>query len=282
MPTLETICDAPSELHETLVAELAEIGFESFRSDGSSLRSYRQHADEESKLEIDARVRELLGRYRVDCQPHHAIHPDRNWNADWEASVRAVSVGRFVIAPDWDLPSEDSPGIVIRINPKMSFGTGHHESTRLALRLLERMLAPDDMVLDAGTGTGVLAIASIKLGASHAVAIDIDEAVRENFIENARANQVTENVTFLSGPVGAAKGRRFDLIAANINRTVLIDSLVVFNEILSARGSLILSGVLGTDRDLMTSAASDAGFVAVEELDEGDWWACGLKKSGNG
>lgn len=282
MPTLETILDVPSELHETLVAEMAELGFDSFRSDGNSLKAYRRQASGLSKVEIDARVREVLAKYRVELQPHYTIHADRNWNAEWEASVRAVSAGRFVIAPDWDLPPEDSLATTIRINPKMSFGTGHHESTRLALLLLEKLVAPEDRVLDAGTGTGVLAIASIKLGAAHAVAIDIDEAVRENFNENARANQVTDSVTFLSGPVGVAKGSQFDLIAANINRAVLLDSLAVFSEMLVAGGTVILSGLLRTDKDLMMSAASDAGFVAVEDICEGDWWACGLKKGGNG
>ncbi|MBT8401845.1 MAG: 50S ribosomal protein L11 methyltransferase [Rhodothermia bacterium] len=282
MPTLETIVDAPSELHEALVAEFSEIGFDSFRSEGTALRSYRQHAGDDSKVEIDARVRDVLQRYRVAGRPHHTVHPDRNWNADWEASVRAVSVGRFVIAPDWDLPAEESAGITIRINPKMSFGTGHHESTRLALRLLDHLLAPNDRVLDAGTGTGVLAIAAIKLGAAHAVAIDVDEAVKANFNENSRTNQVAESVTFLSGPVGIAKGREFDLIVANINRAVLLDSLDRFNEILPVGGTLILSGLLRTDQSMMISAASGAGFDPVEQLGEGEWWACGFRKRGNG
>lgn len=282
MPTLETILEAPPDLHEALVAELAELGFHTFQSDGNALKSYCPHANDDSKLEVDARVREVLTRYHVDGQPHHTIHSDRNWNAVWEASVKAVTVGRFVIAPDWELPPKDSPGVIIRINPKMSFGTGHHESTRLALLLMDKLVAPEDRVLDAGTGTGVLAIASIKLGAARAVAVDIDGSVRQNFSENARANQVAERVTFLAGPVDVAKGKQFDVVVANINRSVLLDSLMLFNEMLTVGGYLILSGLLRTDKEVMMSAASGAHFMAVEEVDEGEWWACGFKKRGNG
>ncbi len=282
MPTLEIILGVPAELHDPLVAELADIGFESFCSDGNALRSYRRHTDDDSQRELDVRIREVLEHYRVTCQPEYAIHADRNWNARWEASVRAISVGRFVIAPDWDLPPKDAAGVTIRISPKMSFGTGHHESTRLALRLLEKVLRLNDIVLDAGTGTGILAIAAAKLGAAKVVAIDVDDAVRENFSENARANQVAESVTFISGSVRAAVGQKFDLIVANINRAVLLDSLYLFYEMLSRRGSLILSGLLRTDRHVMMKAASGAGFAKSEELEEGDWWSCVLRRRGDG
>ena len=282
MPTREISVEAPSDLHEILLAELAALGFEAFTSDGNRLRAYRQvtlgtpaetTADSERTL-----VADLLARYGIAGPPACFVHEDRNWNAEWEASIRPVRVGGFLIAPEWDLSDPAFEATLIRINPKMSFGTGHHESTRLALRLLEECVRPGDVILDAGTGTGILAIAAVKLGASRAVAFDTDASVEENFRENARLNGVADRVAFVTGTLEQVPPEAVDVLVANINRNALIEYLEQFERRLSPGGVLILSGLLVSDRSTMIDTVLSRHLKLGKELVESEWWSCSARK----
>ncbi|MEM6335976.1 MAG: 50S ribosomal protein L11 methyltransferase, partial [Bacteroidota bacterium] len=166
---------------------------------------------------------------------------DQNWNAAWEASIVPVEAGPFLIKPTWtERPKGTAHLGVIEIDPKMSFGTGHHETTRLVLGFLPQWLRTGDRVLDAGTGTGVLGIGALKLGAAHVIGFDIDPWAQENVLENLDLNEARSQFEFREGAIDAVPEDGFDLILANINRNVLIDLVPVFAHKLAASGRLIL------------------------------------------
>jgi ribosomal protein L11 methyltransferase len=155
----------------------------------------------------------------------------------------------------------------------MSFGTGYHESTRLILGLVEQYIRPGMTVLDIGTGTGVLAIAAIRLGARHAVACDIDEWSYDNAIENAALNGVAEKMTILEGDIAVTPDQPYDLVIANIQRNVLIPLLPAMRSRLAPGGTLLLAGLLNIDRDAMTDALREHGFTVLHESAENEWIA---------
>jgi ribosomal protein L11 methyltransferase len=183
-----------------------------------------------------------------------------------------------VITPSWH-PYEAAPGEqVLTIDPKMSFGTGYHESTRLILRLLEQNIRRGDSVLDMGTGTGVLAIAAVKLGAAQATGVDVDEWSYDNACENARLNHVEDRITILHGDISATPAGPFTLILANIQRTVLLDMLPVLVRRLRAGGRLLLAGLLREDREIMMEHLRSEGMTLSGELSENEWIAIAARR----
>ncbi len=280
MVTLEVRIPAPSELHDVLVAELDALGFDAFTASRSDLCAYTRQADTEN--EIKASLAQLMGRYGIVGVPEVTAIPDRNWNREWEARVSPVRAGTFLVAPSWaDVPRADST-IVLRIDPKMSFGTGHHESTRLALRLLEDFVRLGDRVLDAGTGTGILAIAAIKLGAAKATAFDIDRWTADNCPENIRRNGVEQLVAFVHGDISAVSESDFDVVVANINRSVLLDLIPGLVSRARPGGLVVLSGLLRTDADAISARALSIGLSLVRTDTEGEWWGSCWKRNSEG
>ncbi len=268
---------ADPRLFEELVGIMAQMGFSGFWEEGSSLRCYIR-----SDRWIPADLTDLQGLADGIAEAHAAGRPlitlttipARDWNAEWEASLRPLRVtDRIVITPSRHAYVPRAGDIVIRIDPKMSFGTGHHETTRLILRLLERRLGKGMRVLDVGTGSGVLAIASIKLGAAGAVALDIDEWACENAVENASLNGVRDKITVIRGEMSAIGPNQFDLIAANIQRNVIESLLSQMSLRLAPHGSLLLSGLLLSDEMPMHAALSAARFTIDASMREHEWLA---------
>ena len=169
---------------DDFIGILAVHGFEGFWEDDATLRAYIPAArwDEARAASVQAALRRSASlRSLAPPVIHAAPVENRNWNEAWEATIRPVRVtGRIVIAPTWH-PHTPLPGdIVLTIDPKMSFGTGYHATTRLMLRLIERYVRGGESVLDVGSGTGVLAIAALRLGAFRAIGVDTDEWAFEN------------------------------------------------------------------------------------------------------
>lgn len=144
---------------------------------------------------------------------------EQNWNAQWERRAGIVeATDRIIIKPSWKKLGVRHKGkIVLRIDPKMSFGTGHHETTRLCLVLLQEYVKPGAHVLDFGSGTGIQAIAAVKLGARSALPIDSDEWAFENARENVKKNRVTRSVKVIKGDLQRVRTRKVDLVVANID-----------------------------------------------------------------
>lgn len=198
----------------------------------------------------------------------------QNWNAEFEQSLQPVVVSRrVVIAPSWaaDAPAAE---ITLRIDPKMSFGTGYHPTTRMVCRFVEEYVRPGSRWIDAGAGTGVLAILAAKLGASAVFAFDNDDWSVDNCVENIALNGVKTTVRCERADVFTVPLPPSDGIAANLYRNLLIPVFPRFYEALhESCGTLLVSGVLVYDRDEICASAEAAGFRTVVVETEGEWIA---------
>ena len=205
---------------------------------------------------------------------------DRNWNAAWEEAVDPVRVGPFLLCGrSAEVTPTHADAIPLRIDPKMSFGTGHHATTRLALRLLVDAVAEGDRVLDVGTGTGVLAIAACRLGARSAFAVDTNPKAVANARENVVVNEVDNCVTVREGSVGVVPDDRVDVIVANITRDTLLDLLPGLRSRLTDDGVLVLSGLLTSDRPQMLDALGGHTLTVDDEVSENGWWGVRARPS---
>ncbi len=196
-----------------------------------------------------------------------------DWTEAWKQHHPPQRVGRFLIAPTWTQPEPGADEVLIRIDPGLAFGTGAHPSTRLALLLLERHLRPGARVLDVGTGSGILAIAALKLGAASALATDIDAMAVRIAAENARLNGVDAALRVEMGSVPTAG--TFDLILANILAETLAELLLGegLADRLAPDGVLILAGIIASRRHRVDRALAACNLIAVDAHREGDWWA---------
>lgn len=211
---------------------------------------------------------------------------DQDWNRNWKAFFKPIYVtSRIVIRPPWQDHLKRDGDIVITINPQMAFGTGHHESTKLMIMLMEKWIKDGMHVLDIGTGSGILSILSEKLGADSILAIDNDPVALKNAFENARLNATTNKVKFFLAQPENLHPSEYDLVLANINRNVLIRYAELFPEFIKEKGFLILSGILRTDEKTILDAYTKSGFNLVERKALKDWIALvlelGYKKDAN-
>lgn len=223
-----------------------------------------------SKLKKD----KLIDSFRIEKE----IIEDKNWNELWEKSREVIRVSdRIIIKPTFKEYSAKQDEIVLTIDPKMSFGTGEHQTTKLVLRLLEKYVQTGMKVLDAGSGTGILAIASVKLGAANAVAVDFDEVCLENCKENCELNGVSNSVEVITGEIDNVDEKDFDLILANIQKNVLIEIADKIRSKLKSGGTVILSGLLEIDKEAIEKKYHSLGFKTnqIEQMDE--WIAIIMK-----
>jgi len=196
----------------------------------------------------------------------------KNWNEEWEKSIQPIKVtDRIVIKPSFREYIPQNNEIVITIDPKMSFGTGYHQSTRIMIRLIERNIKPDIKVLDVGTGTGILAIVCAKLGASKIVTCDNDEFVQDNVLENFEKNNCKDKCSFVYGTIDEITENDFDLILANIQKNVLIEIAEKIKAKSKPDGIIILSGLLLEDEKEICEKYSSLKFKLIETAIEDEW-----------
>lgn len=212
---------------------------------------------------------------------------NKNWNEEWEKSIEPVYIkDRIVITPSWKKQTvKNNIPVVIEIDPKMSFGTGHNETTQLVLELMSEYLgASDGYMLDFGSGTGVLAIAAIKLGVKKAVAIDIEEEAEENSKEYFEANGVSSAVTFYRCDISQIKETGFDVICANIIRSVIVEKIKYIYDKLNTGGKLFISGVLVEEEDAITGALLENNFTIKKIIKKAEWLGiyAGKEQQGSG
>jgi ribosomal protein L11 methyltransferase len=208
---------------------------------------------------------------------------EKDWNAAWEAEIEPVKISdELVIAPSWKL--EDAKKLhakyQIIIDPKMSFGTGHHETTRLCLKAIESIDCSEKSVLDIGTGTGALAMYTLLRGAKHAVGIDTDHWSHENVIENRERNSfLEEQFDVRLGDITSTikPDEHFDIILANIHRNILLPIIPEIKRHHKAKGSLILSGILEYDAEEVLAAYQKVGYKLIEQMQENEWIALSLQ-----
>ncbi|MDX1548701.1 MAG: 50S ribosomal protein L11 methyltransferase [Rhodothermales bacterium] len=270
--TVELKVYVEGPLQEFLIAELGDLDFDVFEQDDGFVRAFipspRWDGVKREQIEL------WLRSHGLAVPVEECVHPPQNWNRRWEETIQPLRVGPFLVKPTWaDLPAGHEGAILLEIDPKMSFGTGYHESTRLALQFLPALVRGGERVLDAGTGTGILAIAALKLGAQTAVAFDVDPWAQQNAVENFYLNGVSERATFVAGAIEAVAEDGFDLLLANINRNVLLGVMPHLALKAAPGARIVLAGLLTTDRERMLEAAATHGLAPVREGDEGAWWA---------
>lgn len=211
--------------------------------------------------------------------PHLSVEavdlPDEDWAARSQASLTAVHAGRFIIAPPWDLPAEGVDKTVIVIEPSMGFGTGHHATTRMCLRLLSEIDVADATVLDLGTGSGVLAMAAALMGARSVVGIDIDQDAIDSAETSARMNTLPDTITFQVLDFRIDPPRPADLVLANLTGGMLTSSAAAIAALVRPGGQLIISGFDHTEVDRVLVAFEP--FLERQRLSEDNWLALHLQ-----
>ena len=197
--------------------------------------------------------------------------PDDDWAARSQASLKAVHAGRFIIAPPWDLPPEDVAATVIVIEPSMGFGTGHHATTRMCLRLLSKLDVADATVLDLGTGSGVLSMAAALMGARSVVGIDLDQDAIDSAETSARMNTLPDTIAFQVLDFRNDPPKPADLVLANLTGGMLTSSAAAIAALVRPHGQLIVSGFDHTE--LAGVLQAFAGFSERDRLTEDNWIA---------
>lgn len=279
----EVRCTVPPDRQDDLVARLAPLGFAGFLQEDDLLIGYIERRRWTPKLRRQVRtlLQDSLKKRGIthDKLISSTLH-DRNWNAAWERSAGIVeATDRIIIKPSWKkLRKRDRGKIIVQIDPKMSFGTGHHETTRLCLEMLQRYLNAGDRLLDIGTGTGILAIAGVKLGAHSAVGIDHDSWSVQNARENVRRNRVQGRVTIRRGDLSSLPSRAFDILIANIDFPTFRASLKKIARRVKPGRLLIVSGILVSDLEHFIGLVTSPRLIPIEIAVEGEWAAIVLHR----
>lgn len=207
--------------------------------------------------------------------------PDQDWNESWKENFKTFHVTEnLVISPDWEKYQPQSNEKVIIISPKMAFGTGHHETTQLVLIMMEKYVKSKMSLLDVGSGSGILAIYAVQLNAEPILAFDNDPVAIENLIENIILNKVSDRINYFTGELKDSNRKKYDIILANINRNVLLESASQFSDHINPAGKLILSGLLIGDEDIIISAYQREKWNVIEKIQRGEWLALVLEWRG--
>lgn len=262
---------------DILIAELAEIGFESFVETEEGVQAYAPEsigAFRKKLMKMD-----VLSDPRVEIEMEEKHIPYQNWNAQWEADFEPVLVDDrlAIIAPFHDQSAFEGKRKII-IQPQMSFGTGHHQTTYLMSQYMLDMQQMPERVLDMGTGTGVLAILAEQLGATHILAVDIEPWSVVNTVENAERNDC-KFIIGLEGDSDVLPNEKFGLILANINKNILKAHLPTYAERAESGAILLLSGFFLSDADELIAAAAEVGFEIVETKEKETWASLKFKKN---
>jgi len=203
---------------------------------------------------------------------------NKNWNEEWEKKIQVIKVtDKIIIKPSFRNYMAAKDEIVITIDPKMSFGTGEHETTKLMLQFVEKYVYGNSKICDVGSGTAVLSIASYLLGAQKVIAIDNDELCLDNGLENTKINNAEGHVDVLNCELKDLNENNFDIILANINKHILIDIAKEMKTRIKSEGILILSGLLNTDQIEIINHYSKFGFELIDKRSMNEWISIVLK-----
>jgi ribosomal protein L11 methyltransferase len=259
---------------DILIAELSEIGFESFVETEEGLEAYIQ-----SKEFNEENIKSIKILQHDDFTISYSLKSiaEQNWNAEWEKNFNPINVDNrcYIRAPFHN--KLDNIEYDIIIDPKMSFGTGHHETTYLMLKRLLNIEVEGKKVLDMGCGTGVLAILAKMRNSLFVKAIDIDEWAYNNSLENIRNNNC-DDIKVERGGAEVIGSEKFDIIIANINRNILLKDMNLYINAMSVNGELLLSGFFSSDQDILLDAADKMGLKLLYKEVKNEWMMLHLTK----
>lgn len=285
--SLEVELDAPGAPRHLLARELVELGAGGVLEGEGALRAHLPEPEDPEAVLLEVRRRLEEAAPGAVASVSWSWEPDRDWGEAWREGLEPRRVGRrIVVAPSWTDPAPRPEDLVLSLDPGMAFGTGEHGSTRGVLRLLEDAVAAGDRVLDLGTGSGILAVAAVRLGAERVLAVDVDADALEVARENVKRNVAADRVELLRVRADARRlallePMRFDVLAANILARVLVPLLEPLSRLAAPGGRLLLGGILEREAPEVRSAAADAGWrPSAEVVDEG-WWSARFERDGS-
>lgn len=258
--------------NEILMAELIEIGFDSFTEELEGILGYIQ---KELFKEGDLLQLPIFSNPNVKIEYSYEEMPNINWNEEWEKNFSPINIDdKVLIRAEFHESKPEMHEIIIQ--PKMSFGTGHHPTTHLMIQQMMNMDLKDKTVLDMGCGTSVLAIYAKQNGAGRTVAIDIDEWSVENSKENAERNGVQLDIS--QGTADNLGAEKFDVILANINRNILISDIPTYVSVLNDGGKLLLSGLCFFDVDDILQVCTEQNLQVEKQMQREEWVSILLSK----
>ena len=259
---------------EIFIARLNEIKYESFSTDESGLKAYIR-SDLFNKEKLTEIVDDISSFTKIDLSIN-AIKKE-NWNADWENNYSPVHINKdCVIRAHFHATFPNIEHEII-ITPKMSFGTGHHETTFLVMNQIFELNLEGKQVLDIGSGTGVLSILASKLGAKKIVGIDIDKWAYENAIENSKLNNIS-NIQFIEGTAESIGKKMYDVVLANINRNIILADIQKYTRAMRPKSDIILSGFLKQDVKIILNKIKQLKFNLVASKNKNKWQMLHLRR----
>ena len=261
---------------EILIAQLSQLGFDSFQEHENGISAY---VDSKISSEIDPKDIQILntGEFKISFEITSV--EKQNWNIKWESNFEPIYVDNICCVRAPFHPKSDYKYDLV-IEPKMSFGTGHHETTSMMISFILANEFTNSYVCDIGSGTGVLAILAEQRGANKIDAIDIDNWCYLNSLENIERNN-SKNINVYEGEVEKLKNLRYDSIFANINLNVLLNDISTYAKMLNKNGVLYLSGFYKKDINKIEQEAKNSSLKLIETKQKNDWVSLKLSKVSN-
>jgi ribosomal protein L11 methyltransferase len=260
---------------DVVASQLCDIGFESCMEEKGLLLAYIQ-ADALEEKALESCLADLMGDYSVSYSIQKV--PNENWNKKWEESFEPVLVDdKCLIRASFHEPNSAIPHEIV-IDPKMAFGTGHHDTTYLMVKAMFDYNFENQIVLDMGSGTGILAILAKRLGAGFTKAVDNNDWAYESTKENCVKNNQPE-IEVVLGDIGSVKNDKYTLILANINRNIVMEQMPDYAAMLPHGGILLTSGYFNYDAEVVFDSAKSNGFVLKQRIERNNWCMQAFEKT---
>lgn len=260
-----------ASFQDILISDLLDLEFDGFQQYEDHILAYIPASRYTESVRTS--IEQWIASHTFECHYRgERRYEPQNWNEEWEKTIQPMTIGTFFVRPTWTpVPTPDEQVLII-IDPKMAFGTGYHETTRSILRMLPRTISAGNTVLDVGTGTGILAIAAIKLGAQHVFGFDVDEWSYDNARENAEINGVLEQFEVKEGSFETIQqDKLYDVVLANVNRNMLLSTSAQITAHLKPGGILVLSGLLDVDEAVILQNLEYASLTLQYKEQENEW-----------
>ncbi len=254
---------------DLMIARLIGLGFDGFVEEEGSILAYYEIYQEIIEGGVD--FEEILRKENIPVVSLNIIE-DKNWNEAWESDYQSVVIGKELMVRAPFHPAAEDVKYDIIIEPRMAFGTAHHETTEQMLMLISEMDMSSKRVLDMGCGTAVLAILAHKMGAGDVLAIDNDEWAYRNSLDNIEINAATD-IEVQEGDAALLENKEFDIIFANINRNILLKDIPAYAAVLARPGKLLMSGYYTEDLPLIEEKANASGLKLESTCVKNNWVA---------
>ncbi len=255
---------------DLLIQALGDLGFDTFEETDSGFKAYIE-SPKFNQSEVDSSLNPFQEMFTFSYEIN--IIPQENWNEVWESNFEPIQIlNKVFVRATFHQPQPKFEHEIV-IDPKMAFGTGHHQTTALILEYLLETEVKDKTVLDMGCGTGILAILASKLGAKSVMAIDYDQLCFDSTLENAALNNI-DNIEVLCGSKEVIPQQQYDIILANINRNILLDQIECYAKVIKPGGAIFLSGFFETpDLEILIEEAKKYSLKYIQHKKTDEWAA---------